>query len=239
VTLALNRFARLALTASAFMLVLPLAHSEARSSKHLQISNVTIALPSNGEVTDFSSRSRHRHVRHVSAHRKHYVSRRLSRRSRVAAATVVSPFGFFAANTAYASPQTEAVLANRSRRSRGPLTPAPASFGGYGVVSEARRYIGGNPTGRGRAWCAAFMNMVLERTGHRGSGSNLAWSFARYGQRVSGPQVGAIAVMGHHVGVVSGVDARGNPIIISGNYQRRVAEAVYPRGRIATYVMPM
>jgi hypothetical protein len=55
---------------------------------------------------------------------------------------------------------------------------------------------------------------------------------------VSGPQVGAIAVMRHHVGVVSGVDANGNPIIVSGNHNRTVAESVYPRSRIAAYVMP-
>ena len=70
-------------------------------------------------------------------------------------------------------------------------------FGGSSdVVAEARRYLGGNPTGRGSLWCARFMNMVLERSGHRGTGSDMARSFASYGQRVSGPQVGAIAVMG-------------------------------------------
>ena len=88
---------------------------------------------------------------------------------------------------------------------------ADTSGGGSDVVSEARRYLGGNPTGRGSLWCARFMNMVLQRTGHRGTGSDLAFSFAHYGQRVSGPQVGAIAVMGRrgggHVGVVSGIDA--------------------------------
>ena len=87
------------------------------------------------------------------------------------------------------------------------------------------------------------MNLVLERSGHRASRSNMARSFASYGTRVSGPQVGAIAVMsrgrgGGHVGVVSGLDANGNPIIISGNHGRRVAESVYPRGRIYAYVMP-
>lgn len=122
------------------------------------------------------------------------------------------------------------------------------SSGGFGwsdsdVVAEARRYVGTNPTGRGSLWCARFMNFVLQHTGHTGTGSDMARSFAGYGQRVSGPQVGAIAVMsrgrrGGHVGVVSGVDERGNPIIISGNHNHRVAEAVYPRGRIYAYVMP-
>jgi uncharacterized protein (TIGR02594 family) len=114
---------------------------------------------------------------------------------------------------------------------------------GSNIVAEARRYLGGNPTGMSRLWCAAFMNMVLERSGLKGTGSNLAKSFASYGTRVAGPQVGAIAVMtrgknGGHVGVVSGIDSSGNPIIISGNHNRRVAEAVYPRQRIYAYVMP-
>jgi uncharacterized protein (TIGR02594 family) len=100
----------------------------------------------------------------------------------------------------------------------------------------------GNPTGRGPLWCARFMNMVLERSGHHGTGSDLARSFASYGQRVSGPQVGAIAVMGRrgggHVGVVSGIDAGGNPIVVSGNNGHRVREAPVSRGRIYAYVMP-
>ena len=93
---------------------------------------------------------------------------------------------------------------------------APASFGSSNVVAEARRYLGGNPTGRGSLWCARFMNMVLQHTGYRGTGSDMANSFASYGQRVSGPQVGAIAVMtrgrgGGHVGIITGIDAQGQP----------------------------
>lgn len=126
------------------------------------------------------------------------------------------------------------------------LTPGTGFSGGglvSNVVAEARRYIGGNPTGRSRLWCARFMNMVLKRAGHQGTGSDMARSFAHYGQRVSGPRVGAIAVMtrrggGGHVGVVSGIDRRGNPIVVSGNHGRRVAESVYPRSRVYAYVMP-
>ena len=119
-----------------------------------------------------------------------------------------------------------------------------ASFGsGSSLVSEARRYVGGNPTGRGSLWCARFMNMVLEHTGHKGSGSDMASSFVRYGTRVSGPQVGAIAVMsrggrGGHVGIITGIDAQGNPIMIYGNNGNRVREAPVSRGRIYAYVMP-
>ena len=97
--------------------------------------------------------------------------------------------------------------------------------------------MGTNPTGRGSQWCGAFLDMVLKKTGHAGGG-NLARGYARYGTRVSGPQVGAIAVMNHHVGVVSGIDPNGNPIIVSGNHNRTVAESVYPRSRVTAYVMP-
>ena len=121
---------------------------------------------------------------------------------------------------------------------------ASAGFGSSSsVVAEARRHLGGNPTGRGRLWCARFMNMVLQHSGHRGTGSDMASSFANYGQRVSGPQVGAIAVMtrgrrGGHVGIITGIDAKGNPIMISGNNGNRVREAPVSRGRIYAYVMP-
>jgi uncharacterized protein (TIGR02594 family) len=119
---------------------------------------------------------------------------------------------------------------------------ASSSYGSSDLVTEARRYLGGNPTGRSSLWCARFMNLVLQRSGHRGTGSDLASSFAHYGTRVSGPQVGAIAVMGRrgggHVGIITGIDASGNPIMISGNNRNRVREAPISRGRIYAYVMP-
>jgi uncharacterized protein (TIGR02594 family) len=123
------------------------------------------------------------------------------------------------------------------------VTPG-ASMGGSSssLVMEARHYLGTNPTGRSSLWCARFMNMVLARTGHRGTGSDMANSFAHYGHRISGPQVGAIAVMGRrgggHVGIITGIDSAGDPIMISGNNRNRVREAPVSRGRIYAYVMP-
>ena len=152
-----------------------------------------------------------------------------------------------------AASQTAPDTAGRGRRHGGrSLADARAqaqshsnsAFGGFtsdALVSEARKYIGTNPTGRGSLWCGAFMDLVLKRTGHAGGG-DLASGYSHYGTHVSGPQVGAIAVMGRHggghVGVVSGIDANGNPIIVSGNHNHTVAESVYPRGRIAAYVLP-
>ena len=159
----------------------------------------------------------------------------------------------YSLNASQVAPALTGEVTTRSRhRSRMSLADARAqaqshansAFGGAtsnALVSEARKYIGTNPTGRGSLWCGAFMDMVLKQTGHAGGG-NLASAYSRYGTRVSGPQVGAIAVMGRrgggHVGVVSGVDPNGNPIIVSGNHNHTVAESVYPAGRINAYVLP-
>jgi uncharacterized protein (TIGR02594 family) len=186
--------------------------------------------------TPASARSHHGAARHAHAHYagrhygyRHY--RRIARGSRW--------------ERGVAQMQARGLADSNASFAASPPSGGTAMSGGFGssdVVAEARRYIGGNPTGRGSLWCARFMNMVLERSGHHGTGSDMAQSFASYGQRVSGPQIGAIAVMGRrgggHVGVVSGIDAEGNPILVSGNNGNRVREASYPRGRITAYVMP-
>lgn len=111
------------------------------------------------------------------------------------------------------------------------------------LVAEARKYMGTNPTDRKRLWCATFMNFILAKLGYAGTNSDAARSFAYYGRRISAPRVGAIAVLtrgrhGGHVGVVSGIDKNGDPIIISGNHNRLVGEGIYPRSRVIAYVMP-
>ncbi len=132
--------------------------------------------------------------------------------------------------------------ANRLRSTPAVATKRP-TFGWPALVTEARKYVGTNPTARKKLWCATFMNMVLARTGYAGTGSDAARSFASYGKRINEPRVGAIAVLTRgknngHVGIVTGVDANGNPIIISGNHGKRVGEATYSRNRVIAYVMP-
>ncbi len=117
------------------------------------------------------------------------------------------------------------------------------AFGWPALVVEARKYLGTNPTDRKRLWCATFMNLILAKLGYAGTHSDAARSFAYYGKRISKPEVGAIAVLtrgkrGGHVGVVTGVDPHGNPVIISGNHNKRVGEGLYPRSRVIAYVMP-
>ena len=173
-------------------------------------------------VTPASARSHHGAGRHarayhaghhasgITSHRHHRHVARASRWERGVAQMQASGF---------ADTQAQRCAERRRRGELRRVTPtggamASSSFGSSGIVSEARRYLGGNPTGRGSLWCARFMNMVLQHSGYRGTGSDMASSFAHYGQRVSGPQVGAIAVMargrrGGHVGIITGIDAIG------------------------------
>ncbi len=117
----------------------------------------------------------------------------------------------------------------------------PSIFAGS-LVDRARVHVGKTAADLGlprTLWCADFMNMISGG----GTGSRIASSWLHAGTRISGPQVGAVALISRgrrigHVGIVSGIDSVGNPIIISGNHNRRVVEAVYPRGRVYAYVVP-
>jgi uncharacterized protein (TIGR02594 family) len=207
-----------------------------RSLVALALCSAAIAV----SATPASARSHHgarryAHANHAGHHaRRHYASRHYRHIARGShwerGVAQMQAGGFANTNASFPSNSASGSMAS-------------SGFGSSDVVAEARRYIGGNPTSRGSLWCARFMNMVLQRSGHRGTGSDMARSFASYGQRVSGPQIGAIAVMGRrggggHVGVVSGIDAGGNPIVVSGNNGNRVREAPISRGRIYAYVMP-
>jgi uncharacterized protein (TIGR02594 family) len=135
-------------------------------------------------------------------------------------------------------------LKNRSAPAYASVSPL-ATFGGGNPhwINVARQYKGTNPTKRRSLWCADFLNLVLEKSGMPGTNSSMAGSFTSYGRRLSGPQVGAIAVISRgggagHVGIVTEIDASGNPVLISGNHNNTVAEATYPRGRVMAYVWP-
>ncbi len=133
----------------------------------------------------------------------------------------------------------------------GPVSAAAAMGGGSSLVmiSEARKYIGmtGAQLGvkhRG-VWCGEFMGRVARAAGVRTPANpNMAPDWNSAGQRISGPRVGAIALVSHrgryigHVGLVTGVNESGDPIIISGNHNNRVVEIAYPRSRVVGYVLP-
>jgi uncharacterized protein (TIGR02594 family) len=120
--------------------------------------------------------------------------------------------------------------------------PRTAGFGNAvgsaSVLSLARRYRGTNPTGHSRAWCAIFANMILARTGYRGSGSAAARSFAQYGRPASGPAPGVIAVWPHHVGFVVRAEDPSHIRVISGNHNHRVDESTYSTRSVMAFRYP-
>jgi uncharacterized protein (TIGR02594 family) len=200
----------------------------------LALSGASLAVAS---VSPASARSHHGAGRHAHAHQiKHYAQHHYRHYYRHVARVSRWDRGVAQMQARGLADSNASLTANAG----GAATAS--SFTSSNVVAEARRYLGGNPTGRGSLWCARFMNMVLQHSGYRGTGSDMANSFAHYGQRISGPQIGAIAVMGRrgggHVGIITGIDARGNPIMISGNNGNRVREAPISRGQIYAYVMP-
>lgn len=137
-----------------------------------------------------------------------------------------------------AKPAPAAVVsgAARGHRVRGHSVGAMSG----GLVAAARAYMGTNPTGWARVWCGRFMAMIAPEAARKLRNPNSARAWAALPHVP--PQVGAIAVLsrrgGGHVGVVSGFDAHGNPIIVSGNHGRRVGEGVYSKARVIAYVVP-
>jgi uncharacterized protein (TIGR02594 family) len=207
-----------------------------RSLVALAFCSAAIAASSPASARSHHGSQRYAHARHTG----HHFARRSFSHHRSLEGTSRSDRGVARLRARGFGATQARVTSGSSEAATGFATSGGLS--GSSLVAEARHYLGGNPTGRGSLWCARFMNMVLEKTGHRGTNSDLAASFAHYGQRVSGPQVGAIAVMGRrgggHVGIITGIDAQGNPIMISGNNGNRVREAPVSRGRIYAYVMP-
>ena len=109
-------------------------------------------------------------------------------------------------------------------------------FGGD-LVSRARNYVGATAGQLGlprRLWCADFMNMVT-----RSGSDRKAKSYLNRGTPAPYGCTNCIAITsrkgGGHVGVVSGYDNSGNPILVSGNHDHRVAESVYHKRRVIAY----
>lgn len=114
-------------------------------------------------------------------------------------------------------------------------TERSIQYGGN-LVTNASKYVGASASQLGlpaRLWCADFMNMLVGGTDRR------AISYAQRGRPAYHGCVNCVAVTkrrgGHHVGIVKGYDSNGNPIIISGNHNRRVGVGVYTRNRVVAY----
>lgn len=99
------------------------------------------------------------------------------------------------------------------------------------------------PPGCPPNWCGCWARLEIGSSDKR-LDSALQWPkvLPVVAGRGAAPVIGAWAVMGRkgggHVGLVTGIDPDGNPIIKSGNHNHRVGEGVYPRARIRAYVRP-
>jgi hypothetical protein len=181
--------------------------------------------------------------------KKHYRARHHA----PAAQTYVNPFmQNFMAMQAAMNPGMNPELQNNTRASRKAARASrhvrPATmpnmadwtggFGGAGMIATARSYAGRNPTGRSRQWCGEFMAMVVRQSGGRvPEGHAKASSWAKLPRTTE--RVGAIAVMPHHVGIVTGQCEGGGVKIVSGNFGRvKVGEGCVSRSRIMAFVQP-
>ena len=106
--------------------------------------------------------------------------------------------------------------------------------GGSQLIRLAMEHLGANPTGWSHNWCGRFLAMTLEAAGHTGGG-NLAAGYADYGLPAKA-QVGAIAVMPHHVGIVTAVGP-GYVVLLSGNHAHKVGVGRYASNKIIAYRM--
>ena len=84
----------------------------------------------------------------------------------------------------------------------------------------------------GGAWCGAYMRHVF---GIADPSLNMARNWAKQGSNAGGPQIGAVVVWPHHVGVIrGGPDSSGQWLIESGNDGHAVRTRYRPlRGAIA------
>ncbi len=98
-------------------------------------------------------------------------------------------------------------LAPRSKAQR---TQARRMVAAEISYQSGRTYAAGP---RPRKWCGWWM-----RT-QKGGGPefNVAWNWRKYGRPLSGPQVGAVVVWRHHVGMIVGQAENGKWIVKSGN----------------------
>jgi uncharacterized protein (TIGR02594 family) len=90
------------------------------------------------------------------------------------------------------------------------------------------------------AWCAGAANAAIQAAGGKGTGSNMARSFLDYGQPVTDPQKGDIAVFSRgnpsgqegHVGFFDGYNPDGTIRVLGGNQGDKVSIASYDPSRL-------
>lgn len=91
-------------------------------------------------------------------------------------------------------------------------------------------------------WCALFANQILTQVGLKGTGTLWALDFAKWGQKLAGPAVGAFAPMqrsgGGHIPIVVGRDQHGNLMCIGGNQSDAVNIKPFDPARVVAWRWP-
>lgn len=91
-------------------------------------------------------------------------------------------------------------------------------------------------------WCALLANEVLWQVGLKGTGTLWALDFAKWGQKLLGPAVGAFAPMtrsgGGHIPIVVGRDQSGNIMCVGGNQSDAVNIKPFDPDRVVSWRWP-
>ncbi len=144
--------------------------------------------------------------------------------------------------TVYACAPAEASGRGGPPREAGEFA-SPSAAGATPWLAEAVRWVGsGKFTHLPGPWCADAVSAWLSAAGRPPLASRMAASALGYGPRLSGPRVGALAVihtrrsLAGHVGFVEGIEPDGSIALISGNWGHRVARSIVARGNIVAFV---
>ena len=97
------------------------------------------------------------------------------------------------------------------------------------------------------AWCAAFVNAVLQKSGYDTTDSLMARSFLNYGHKTKQPQEGDIVILTRgrsrstgHVGFFLGYDETRQYVkVLGGNQGKMVTVAYYPASSVLGFRKPI
>ena len=111
--------------------------------------------------------------------------------------------------------------------------------------SYLKKYAGWNYNVATTPWCAAFVNACLGEAGIQGTGSFMARSFLKWGQKVTQPQEGDIVVFkrgtgasGHVTFFVSDHD-KDHIEVLGGNQSDKVCIKLYRKDSLLGYRRPL
>lgn len=94
------------------------------------------------------------------------------------------------------------------------------------------------------AWCSSFVGAMFEYNGIKSSRYESARSWLAWGEHIERSEVrfGDVVVFsrngGGHVGLLVGITAEGNPIVLGGNQSNQVNVKVFDRKRVVGYRRP-